>query len=102
MEERIKDRESLTGNVMGADGSIFSIRRVLYPDFPDTVLDDMTTSMAVIFAGKRLIKAKDVTGEQLCAAPRRSARRSLRAANEAGREASTSAPPRGRKSIRGR
>lgn len=60
LEERLKDLESRTGNVMGADGSIFSVRRELYPDFPDTVLDDLTVSMAVVFAGKRLIKAQDV------------------------------------------
>lgn len=60
LEERLKSDESRTGNVMGADGSIFSIRRALYPDFPDTVLDDLTVSMAVVFAGKRLIKVGDV------------------------------------------
>lgn len=60
IEEYLKDLESRSGNVMGADGSIFSIRRELYPEFPDTVLDDLTVSMAVVFAGKRLIKAKDV------------------------------------------
>lgn len=56
LEEFIKTRESRTGNVMGADGSIFSTRRSLYPEFPDTVLDDMTVSMAVVFQGHRLIK----------------------------------------------
>ena len=56
----MKAEESRTGNVMGADGSIFSIQRALYPDFPDTVLDDFTVSMAVVFAGKRLIKVEDV------------------------------------------
>jgi cellulose synthase/poly-beta-1,6-N-acetylglucosamine synthase-like glycosyltransferase len=60
LEERLKDLESRSGNVMGADGSIFSIRRALYPDFPDSVLDDLTVSMAVVFAGRRLVKAKDV------------------------------------------
>ncbi len=60
MEEALKKEESRTGNVMGADGSIFSLRRALYPDFPDTVLDDLTVSMAAIFAGKRLIKVEDV------------------------------------------
>mgnify|MGYP005819493629 CR=1 FL=1 len=48
LEEFTKAQESRSGNVMGADGSIFSIRRRLYPDFPDTVLDDLTVSMAVI------------------------------------------------------
>jgi len=64
LEERIKDQESRTGSVMGADGSVFSIRRELYPSFPDTVLDDLTVSMAVVFAGKRLIKATDVIGRE--------------------------------------
>jgi cellulose synthase/poly-beta-1,6-N-acetylglucosamine synthase-like glycosyltransferase len=60
LDERLRSLESATGNVMGADGSIFSIRRPLYPEFPDTVLDDLTVSMSVIFSGKRLIKAPDV------------------------------------------
>lgn len=65
IEEGLKDLESRTGNVMGADGSIFSIRRALYPDFPDSVLDDLTVSMSVVFAGRRLIKAKDVIAREM-------------------------------------
>lgn len=64
IEEMLKDRESRTGNVMGADGSIFSIRRSLYPDFPDSVLDDLVVSMAVVFNGRRLVKAKDVVARE--------------------------------------
>ncbi|WP_198647152.1 glycosyltransferase [Pannonibacter carbonis] len=60
LEEYLKKEESRTGNVMGADGSIFSLRRKLYPSFPDTVLDDLTVSMAAVFSGHRLIKAEDV------------------------------------------
>lgn len=60
LEEYLKKEESRTGNVMGADGSIFSLRRSLYPVFPDTVLDDLTVSMAAVFNGKRLIKVEDV------------------------------------------
>lgn len=60
LEEKLKSEESRTGNVMGADGSIFSIRRALYPTFPDTVLDDLTVSMSAVFAGQRLIKVEDV------------------------------------------
>ncbi|MBT2185717.1 glycosyltransferase [Sphingobium nicotianae] len=70
MEESLKDLESRCGNVMGADGSIFSIRRALYPDFPDSVLDDLTVSMSVVFAGKRLIKAKDVIAREMMVARR--------------------------------
>jgi cellulose synthase/poly-beta-1,6-N-acetylglucosamine synthase-like glycosyltransferase len=71
LEEALKDRESRTGNVMGADGSIFSIRRELYPDFPDHVLDDLTVSMSVVFAGYRLIKARDVIAWETMVAERR-------------------------------
>lgn len=70
-EEHLKSEESRTGNVMGADGSIFSIRRNLYPDFPDTVLDDLTVSMAVVFAGKRLIKVEDVVAFERLVAVRK-------------------------------
>lgn len=70
LEEALKDRESRTGNVMGADGSIFSIRRALYPDFPDHVLDDLTVSMSVVFAGRRLIKARDVVALEMMVADR--------------------------------
>jgi len=84
IEDWLKDAESRTGNVLGADGSIFSIRRSLYPDFPDSVLDDLTVSMAVIFAGKRLVKAKDVIArERLVTARRDEYRRKVRIAARA-------------------
>lgn len=60
LDEDLRLHESATGDVMGADGSIFSTRKSLYPSFPDTVLDDFTVSMSVIFAGHRLISAPDV------------------------------------------
>jgi cellulose synthase/poly-beta-1,6-N-acetylglucosamine synthase-like glycosyltransferase len=84
IEERLKDEESRTGNVLGADGSIFSIRRSLYPDFPDSVLDDLTVSMAVVFAGKRLVKARDVIArERLVTARQDEYRRKVRIAARA-------------------
>ncbi|NWK95568.1 histidine kinase [Sphingobium lactosutens] len=84
LEEKLKDEESRTGNVLGADGSIFSIRRSLYPDFPDSVLDDLTVSMAVVFAGRRLVKAKDVIArERLVTARKDEYRRKVRIAARA-------------------
>lgn len=71
LEEKIKDLESATGNVMGADGSIFAIRRALYPEFPDTVLDDLTVSMATVFSGTRLIKCNDVVAYERLVASRK-------------------------------
>jgi cellulose synthase/poly-beta-1,6-N-acetylglucosamine synthase-like glycosyltransferase len=60
LEELIKRRESRTGSIMGADGSIFATRRSLYPEVPAHLLDDMVTSMTVTFHGLRLIHAADV------------------------------------------
>ena len=62
LEEFIKSEESRTGDVMGADGSVFATRKELYPTFPDTVQDDFTVSMHVIFAGLRLVHSKEVVG----------------------------------------
>lgn len=62
LDDRLQQLESATGNVMGATGGLFSIRRELYPSFPDTVQDDFMVSMSVIFQGRRLVKAPDVIG----------------------------------------
>lgn len=71
IEEMVKSLESRSGNVMGADGSVFSIRRSLYPSFPDSVLDDLTVSMAVIFREHRLIKNSLVVGRERLVTSRR-------------------------------
>lgn len=60
LEEKIKKLESECGSMMGADGSIFATRRSIYPEVPAHLLDDMTVSMSVTFAGLRLISAPDV------------------------------------------
>jgi cellulose synthase/poly-beta-1,6-N-acetylglucosamine synthase-like glycosyltransferase len=60
LEEAIKALESRTGSIMGADGSIFAIRRDLYPEVPPHLLDDMITSMAAPINLKRLVFATDV------------------------------------------
>lgn len=70
LDDRLQALESRTGNVMGASGGLFSVRRALYPDFPDTVQDDFTVSMSVIFQGKRLIKAPDVVAYEKTVARR--------------------------------
>lgn len=60
LEEALKRRESRVGSIMGADGSIFAVRKALYPQVPPHLLDDMTASMSVTFEGRRLIHADDV------------------------------------------
>ncbi|MDQ0372110.1 glycosyltransferase [Cellulomonas humilata] len=59
-EEKVKSLESRTGSVMGADGSIFAVRRALYPEIPGSVQDDFWVSMHVVYAGFRLIHVDDV------------------------------------------
>ena len=60
---------------MGASGGLFSVRRELYPEFPDTVQDDFTVSMSVIFQGMRLVKASDVIAYEKTVASRAEALR---------------------------
>lgn len=59
-EESLKRLESDTGSMMGADGSIFAIRRVLRHAPPDHIIDDMYVSLMTIVAGYRLVQARDV------------------------------------------
>jgi cellulose synthase/poly-beta-1,6-N-acetylglucosamine synthase-like glycosyltransferase len=84
LEEAVKSHESRTGSVMGADGSIFSVRRELYPDFPDTVQDDFTVSMSVLFAGRRLVRdARALATEDLVEVRGEEFRRKVRIAARA-------------------
>jgi cellulose synthase/poly-beta-1,6-N-acetylglucosamine synthase-like glycosyltransferase len=59
-EEALKRLESDTGSMMGADGSIFAMRRALRRAPPDHIIDDMYVSLMTIIEGYRLIQAPDV------------------------------------------
>jgi cellulose synthase/poly-beta-1,6-N-acetylglucosamine synthase-like glycosyltransferase len=58
-EEWIKQLESDTGSTMGADGSLFAIRRSLFKPTPVDIIDDMHTSLSVLIAGKRVVRGPD-------------------------------------------
>jgi cellulose synthase/poly-beta-1,6-N-acetylglucosamine synthase-like glycosyltransferase len=60
LEEHIKQLESETGSVMGADGSLFAIRRELFRPIPPDIIDDMFTSLSILCDGRRVITAPDV------------------------------------------
>jgi len=60
LEERIKELESATGSIMGADGSIYAIRRSLFTPVPEDMIDDMYISLAVLCDGYRIVRAPDV------------------------------------------
>ena len=70
LEERIKALESRTGSTMGADGSIFAIRRALYPEVPPHLLDDLTASITPLFQGYRVVSAPDVVAYERLATDR--------------------------------
>ncbi len=57
LEERIKELESRTGSVMGADGAIFAIRRRLHRPPPDHLIDDMFVSLSILCGGARIVRA---------------------------------------------
>ena len=60
LEEHIKQLESDTGSVMGADGSLYGIRRHLYRSIPRGVADDMHLSLRILCEGYRVVRAPDV------------------------------------------
>lgn len=60
LEQRVKHLESHWGSVMGADGSLFAIRRGLHRPPPDHIIDDMYVSFNVMFQGFRIIQVDDV------------------------------------------
>ena len=60
LEESIKRLESDTGTAVGADGSLFAVRRELHRPPPDDIIDDMYVSMMVFCEGHRVVQAHDV------------------------------------------
>jgi cellulose synthase/poly-beta-1,6-N-acetylglucosamine synthase-like glycosyltransferase len=60
LEEWTKHLETDTGSAIGADGSLFAIRRELHRPPPDHIIDDMYVSMMVFCEGYRVVQADDV------------------------------------------
>ena len=60
LEEWVKKLESDVGCVMGADGSIFAIRRSLFQKVPPDIIDDFFTSMSIVCKGKRIIANREL------------------------------------------
>jgi len=58
-EEAIKKLEMESGSMMGADGSVFAIRRSLHNPPPEHIIDDMYVSLMILCNGYRVIQASD-------------------------------------------
>jgi cellulose synthase/poly-beta-1,6-N-acetylglucosamine synthase-like glycosyltransferase len=79
LEETIKDLESRTGSTMGADGSIFAIRRALHDPPPPSIIDDMYVSLSILCDGYRVVRAGDALAyEETVARPGEEFRRKIR------------------------
>ncbi len=84
LEEAIKRLESRTGSVMGADGSIFAMRRALCRPVPTHLIDDMYVSLSALCAGARIVRADDALAyEDQVSRPEEEFRRKIRIACQA-------------------
>ena len=57
IEEAIKQLESDAFSVVGADGSLFAIRRAAHHVVPDDIIDDFYISMKILIDGQRVVRA---------------------------------------------
>jgi cellulose synthase/poly-beta-1,6-N-acetylglucosamine synthase-like glycosyltransferase len=84
LEEWIKERESGAGAVMGADGSLFAIRRRLHRPVPADLIDDMFLSLSVLCDGYRVVRAQGaIAFEESVTAPLEEFQRKIRIACQA-------------------
>ena len=84
LEEAIKRLESATGSVMGADGSIFALRRAVHEPPPPDLIDDMYVSLASLCSGHRIVRAGDALAyEEAVSRPAEEFRRKVRIACQA-------------------
>ena len=65
-EEALKKLESETGSMIGADGSVFAIRRALHQPPPDYAIDDLYVSLMILCMGYRVIQATDARAYEEC------------------------------------
>jgi cellulose synthase/poly-beta-1,6-N-acetylglucosamine synthase-like glycosyltransferase len=79
LEELVKRFESRLGAVIGADGSLFAIRRRLHRPVPDWLIDDMFVSLSILCDGYRVVRAEDAMAyEASVTAPAEEFRRKIR------------------------
>jgi cellulose synthase/poly-beta-1,6-N-acetylglucosamine synthase-like glycosyltransferase len=78
-----KGLETATGSVIGADGSLFAIRRSLHRLVPDGLIDDIHISLGALLAGYRVVRAPELRAyENHTTAASEEFRRKVRIASE--------------------
>ena len=55
-----KSLETATGSVIGADGSLFAIRRRLHHQVPRGLIDDLHISLGILLQGYRVVRAPEM------------------------------------------
>lgn len=60
LNEWSKGLETATGSVIGADGSLFAIRRRLHRAVPHGLIDDIWVSFQILFQGFRVVRAPEL------------------------------------------
>jgi hypothetical protein len=76
--------ESASGSAMGADGSIFAIRRALHRPPPPDLIDDMFVSLSILCSGARVVQVPDaVAYEEVVSRPKEEFGRKVRIACQA-------------------
>lgn len=84
LEETIRALESDTGGAIGADGSLYAVRRELWPNVPDDLIDDFYVPMTVRFRGLEVIHAGEIVAfERTTESGRDEFRRKVRIACQA-------------------
>lgn len=66
-DAKLRQLESEVASVMGAHGPLFAIRRELHEPPPAELFDDFWVSMAILYAGHRVVQADDFVGKKAIA-----------------------------------
>lgn len=61
----IREKESKLGGLVAVTGSIYALRKELYPDFPDYLADDLIVPLAIQKKGFKAIYEKEAVCEEL-------------------------------------
>jgi cellulose synthase/poly-beta-1,6-N-acetylglucosamine synthase-like glycosyltransferase len=83
-EQAIKKLEMESGSMMGADGSVYAIRRSLHKPPPEHIIDDMYVSLMILCSGYRVVQASDAFAyEESVVSAREEFKRKIRIACQA-------------------